>query len=70
MVVLMVGGDVGEPGSAQVAHPAGLHLVVTVLVYQELGQLVETLPALEAPEAGGVLQSLVQSSVSVKPGEG
>ena len=47
----MVAGDVLVASSAQIADPAVPQLVVAVLVDQELGQLIETLPALETPEA-------------------
>ena len=63
----MVAGDVLVASSAQIADPAVPQLVVAVLVDQELGQLIETLPALETPEAAvWFLQSLVKSPVSLQ----
>ena len=49
----MVPGDVGVPRLAEVADTTLLHvqLGVAVLVDQQLGQLIETLPALKTPEA-------------------
>ena len=70
MDLTVVPGDVPEPGTAQVAHSTGLQPGVAVLVYQQLGQLVETLPALETLEGRGVLQCLMQSSVSLQPSDG
>ena len=48
---LVVASDVLVASSAQIADPAVPQLVVAVLVDQELGQLIETLPALKTPEA-------------------
>ena len=60
-------GNVLVASSTQVADPAGPQLDVAVLVDQQLGQLVETLPALETPEAAvWFLQSLVKSPVSLQ----
>ena len=70
MIVLVVPGDVGVPGSAQITNSTGLQPGVAVLVYQQLGQLVETLPALQTLEGRGVLQCLMQSSVSLQPSDG
>ena len=48
---LVVTGNVLVASSTQITDPAVPQLDVAVLVDQKFGQLVETLPALQTPEA-------------------
>ena len=47
----VVAGNVLVASSTEITDPAVPQLDVAVLVDQQLGELIETLPALQAPEA-------------------
>ena len=51
MSLEVVGGNVPVASSTEITDPAVPQLEVAVLVDQQLGELIETLPALKTPEA-------------------